>query len=145
MYIESSIDVFYELCSKAFLYVTSGSDHCLALMISTTVLSVSTFNFSKYQQRNPRASLTSRFQTRASNQKPINIFLLRQLLTVLITHTSPINDPRLLCRLLRDRVSKPFSYRRMYFLRLFCGCNFSCADGPDRFIGDDDFRPVFCF
>ena len=100
MYIWLSIDVFYMLRSGAFLYVTNGSDHCLALMISTTILSVSTSHLSKYQQQNPRMTLTSRFQTRTSNQKPINILLLRQLLAILITHTTSINNPRFFRRLL---------------------------------------------
>ena len=33
----------------------------------------------------------------------------------------------------------------MYLLRLFRRGNFPRADGPDRFVGDDDFGPVGYF
>ena len=122
--------------------------YCLALMISTT--STQSVNPFKPQQPKPirkaeTGKLTSRFQTRPANQKPINILLRRQIPTILLTHAPPINNPRLLRLLLPHLLPQPFPYRGMHFLRLFRGGDFSRSDSPDGFVSDDDFGPAIYF
>ena len=81
------------------------------------------------QEREP---LTSRFQTRPPNQKPINIPLLRQILTILLAHRPTVDNPRSLRRLLRHAVRQPFPDLGVHFLRLFRGCDFARSDGPTQ-------------
>lgn len=65
----------------------SRSSYALALMISTTTRG------SAASSDDSRSIRTSRFQTRASDKKSINIRLLRQIPTVLLTDASSIDDP----------------------------------------------------
>lgn len=65
----------------------SGKAHALALMISTTT------RWSAEFSDDGRSIRTSRFQTRASDQESINIRLLRQIPTILLTDASSIDDP----------------------------------------------------
>ena len=83
----------------------------------------------------------SRFQTRPANQKPINIPLLRQILTILLTHTAPIDNPRVLRCLATNLLAQPLTNRGVDFLRLGGRGDFSGAYGPHWFIGNDDFGP----
>lgn len=72
--------------------------------------------------------LTLRFQTRSTNQKSVDIALLRQLLTVRLADRTAVKDPRTVSSFLRDVLPQPFSDGGMDFLcLLFC----SYLTGPD--------------
>ena len=74
--------------------------------------------------------LTSRFQTRPADKKPINILLGSQITTVLFRHTSAVDDPCSLLCIRGDCLPKPVSDGGVHFLRLFCGGDFARADCP---------------
>lgn len=65
----------------------SGKSHALALIISTTTRESAEFS------DDGRSIRTSRFQTRASDKESIDIRLLRQVPTILLTDASSIYDP----------------------------------------------------
>lgn len=65
----------------------SGKSHALALIISTTTRESAEFS------DDGRFIRTSRFQTRTSDKKSVNIRLLRQIPTILLTDASSIDDP----------------------------------------------------
>lgn len=86
--------------------------------------------------------LTSRFQTRPSHKEPIDIFLLRQLLAILLAHATAVDDPRAPGRLLRNAIGEPCPDRGVDFLRLLRRGDFARADGPHGLVRDDDFGPI---
>jgi hypothetical protein len=86
--------------------------------------------------------LTLRLQTSTSNQKPINILLLSQLLAVLRTHTSTVKDPRLLRRLSTDIALQPVPDGLVHLLRLLRRRHLARADRPDRLIRHNNLTPV---
>ena len=90
-----------------------------------------------------RKALTSGFQTCPTHEESINISFLGQLFAVLLAHTAAINNPRGFSCVFRNGIGKPFAYRGMDFLCLLRRGDFTSADGPNGFIGDDDFGPVF--
>ena len=87
-------------------------------------------------------TLTSRFQTRPSHQKSINVGLLRQLHTILFIHAPPIDHSYPFRRLLANRLLHPFPNLGVHFLCLLRGRHFPCANGPHGLIGNDEFLPV---
>lgn len=86
--------------------------------------------------------LTSRLQTRASHQEPIDIGLLAQIPAVLLAHAPTIDNPRLLGYLLADLLLQPLANRGMDLLRLLGAGNLAGANGPDGLVGHDDLAPV---
>lgn len=114
--------------------------HFFALMISTTVNPSSA---TSRKEKIDGKTLTSRFQTRPTDEESIDIFLLGQLLAILLAHAAAVDDPRALGRILGNRIGEPLSDRGVDFLRLLCGGDLACADGPHGFISDDDSGPIF--
>lgn len=116
---------------------------CFALMISTTRIENQHLDRNIQRKRNEtKGRLTSRLQTGASDQKTINVRLLRQLATILLVDTAPVNDPRLLRRLARHVLPDPLTDLGVYLLRLLRGGHFARADGPDGFVRDDQLVPA---
>ena len=149
-------------CVKILIQCFSFSRYSqeLELIISTTMI----LKVSKSILNSHASQHTCRLQTRSTNQKPINVFLLCKVLAILIRHRAAINNPGVLRGFGRYRRGKPFPNRLMNLLGLLCGCDFASANCPsqyiksgsprlelsrsqfrlpDRFICDDDIRPIF--
>ena len=119
--------------------IMAAFGYSLAFTISWTKdENISTIPTSRFKD-----PLTSRLQTSASNQKPIDIRLLRQLLAVLLVHTTTVYNPHVLRRLLRYRLRQPLTNRLVHLLRLFRRGDLACANGPNRFIGNNNLCPIF--
>ena len=87
-------------------------------------------------------TLTSWLERCSSNQEPIDIGLLAQVLAVLLTDATTIYDSGLLGNLLADLLLQPRPDSGMYFLCLLGAGHLPGSDGPDGFVGNDNLGPV---
>src|SRR5690606_25375891 len=55
-----------------------------------------------------------------------------------------INNSSAVCNILVHILSQPLSDRSMSVLSLLWSCHLSGSNGPDRFVGNNNFRPI-CF
>lgn len=84
----------------------------------------------------------SGLQARTTDQETINIRLLSQLLAILVTHTSTIDDSRLLCRIGSQLLCNPLPNSLVHLLSLLRRCNFTRSNRPDGLVGDNHFAPI---
>ncbi len=75
-----------------------------------------------------------------SNQKSINILYLNQLITILLTHTTTINDSAISCLFVNTlQVS---SDPVVDLVDLLSCCCLACSNGPYWFVGQNNVLPV---
>lgn len=84
----------------------------------------------------------SGLQAGATNQEAVNVGLLAQLLAVLLTDTTTVQDARLIRGLVVDALLEPLADGSVHLLRLLGRGDLAGTDGPDRLVGNDDFGPV---
>ena len=79
-----------------------------------------------------RTPLTGRFETRATDQKPVNIFLLRQVAAVLLAHATAVDDTRSRRGFSGDFGGQPVADGGVHLLRLGGCSDFAGANGPGK-------------
>ena len=114
----------------------------LQLIISTTSQGVVSQLKHGFRDSIRVEELTSRLERSASNEEAINIRLLAQLATVLFIDTTSIKNASLVGDLVANILGQPLSGGLVYLLSLLSGGNFTGANGPNRFVGNDDLAPV---
>jgi len=77
-----------------------------------------------------------------SDEETINVWLLDELISVLVSHGTTVEDTGLVGGLLGDVGLKPGSDALVGLLGLVWGGSNSGTDGPDWLVGDDDLAPV---
>lgn len=126
-------------------------------MSTTIIINISSKLLMVFTQRP-----TSGFEARSAHQKSINVLFLCQVLAIFLTYWSTIDDASIIRSFLWYTGGEPFSDRCVYFLSLLGSCNLSRANrpndikyclvksetgkgayGPDRFICNNNFRPIF--
>jgi hypothetical protein len=139
------------LCKREFLYLVLASyrNH---LLIQPTNFPIHPFIIHSNYELEPRITRQSqvtvdnihkrRLQTSTSDQEPIDIRLLAQVLAVLLADTTTIDDSCLFRDLFADLLLQPFSDSSMDFLSLLSASNFTGTDGPNWFICNNDLAPV---
>lgn len=133
IYIHSKLFASFSSIFFTYSYITLILQKIIDLFVSLLVLQFAAVNNIN----------KARFQGCASDQKSIHVLHLDQLVAVLFSHTSTVNDSAVSGLL--AYAFEVWSNPVVDFIHLLCGRSFTSSNGPDWFVCQNDIVPVVDF